>query len=555
MKAKYILSIMALLIGASCSDDNENTPGFTLDEKEIQMEAVGGTREVHVSVPDNWTATPSESWVQVSPTNGKSSEICVIKVDTTILANKQREAIINFKTRNDAETRSLKIVQAGFDKALTLSTTSVELENYADYGKRYFDVEVTSNVDFKVDIPQDAATWLSYDKYKFTLDCGARPRKTTIRFNWEGNTDATNREAKINFLVAEGNEDMVKHDALLISQERAPEITPTREGDSLALVIIERKLNVAVKWDKNESLMNWPQVKLWEEQDKGCTPENLGRVRAVEFSQFITKEGIPDEIRYLTELETLSFFSNGNKFMYSFDTGTAITQLTKLKNLRIYSFGLTTLPPEFVNLKNLVTLDLSSNNFQEVPAILTPENFPNLRHLSLATNRRSHEIDLTGTNKYPKEEWGGLYGSNNNNNSNLSNPMLERLFKWENLESLVLSNNIIKGTLPKMAYGVPKYTKEEVEANDTLKTAASVLVGKPKVLPHCKDLRIGLNYLHGDLPDWLLHHPYLMFWSPEISIFNQNRGKDDQGIMPGFSNVPTSFEYFYELYPILKPKY
>ena len=150
MKAKYILSIMALLIGASCSDDNENTPGFTLDEKEIQMEAVGGTREVHVSVPGNWTATPSESWVQVSPTNGKSSEICVIKVDTTILANKQREAIINFKTRNDAETRSLKIVQAGFDKALTLSTTSVELENYADYGKRYFDVEVTSNVDFKV---------------------------------------------------------------------------------------------------------------------------------------------------------------------------------------------------------------------------------------------------------------------------------------------------------------------------------------------------------------------------------------------------------------------
>lgn len=250
MKAKYILSIMALLIGASCSDDNENTPGFTLDEKEIQMEAVGGTREVHVSVPGNWTATPSESWVQVSPTNGKSSEICVIKVDTTILANKQREAIINFKTRNDAETRSLKIVQAGFDKALTLSTTSVELENYADYGKRYFDVEVTSNVDFKVDIPQDAATWLSYDKYKFTLDCGARPRKTTIRFNWEGNTDATNREAKINFLVAEGNEDMVKHDALLINQERAPEITPTREGDSLALVIIERKLNVAVKWDK-----------------------------------------------------------------------------------------------------------------------------------------------------------------------------------------------------------------------------------------------------------------------------------------------------------------
>lgn len=71
MKAKYILSIMALLIGASCSDDNENTPGFTLDEKEIQMEAVGGTREVHVSVPGNWTATPANHGYRFRPPTAK----------------------------------------------------------------------------------------------------------------------------------------------------------------------------------------------------------------------------------------------------------------------------------------------------------------------------------------------------------------------------------------------------------------------------------------------------------------------------------------------------
>ena len=75
--------------------------------------------------------------------------------------------------------------------------------------------------------------------------------------------------------------------------------------------------------------------------------------------------------------------------------------------------------------------------------------------------------------------------------------MLERLFKWENLESLVLSIILSKGHCLKMAYGVPKYTKEEVEANDTLKTAASVLVGKPKVLPPLQGFTYRLK-----LPAW-----------------------------------------------------
>lgn len=556
MKIKHIFSMMVLaLVGAACSDDEEQLPGFALDTQDLKMEAVGGTREVKVTVPGNWTATPSESWVQVSPAHGKYGETCIIKVDTTLLANEQRKAAVRFVTRDDAEARTLSIVQEGFKKALTLSETIVSLVNYADFGKRYFDVEVTSNVEFEVKIPEEATSWISYDKYKFTLDRGATPRKTTIRFNWEGNTDPQNREAKVLFVVKD--EDMAHHDALLISQDRAPEITPDAKGDSLALVIIERKLNSIIgdqKWDKSEPMMNWSGVRLWEEKDRGCTPENMGRVRAVEFSMFYTKEGIPDEIRHLTALETLSFFSNGNEFMCSFDAGTAITELTNLKHLRIFAFGLATLPEEFKNLKNLETLDLSSNNFAEVPAVLTPENFPNLKHLNLSGNRkRYYGDDLTIAN-FPKEEWGGLYYSNGKfvNGRNI----LEQLFSWENLESLQLSQNILKGAIPAMnKYNMPKWTEKEVMANDTLKNAAEVLVGKPKVLPHCKVLKINGNYLRGEVPDWVIHHPWFMYWSPDMLIFNQQNGKDDDGNMPGFTNIPESYEYFYELYPLLKPEY
>lgn len=537
--------MMALALCASCSDD-EQMPGFALDTQEINMEAVGGTQKVRVTVPGSWTAVAGAPWIKVSPTNGTGDEVCEIKVDTTLLANEVREAKVRFVVRGSNDEQAVSIKQKGFKKALTLSTTSVALEDYAAYGKRYFDVEVTSNVNFKIDIPAEAQSWLNFDEYKFNLDRGATPRKATIRFNWEGNIEPNIRETMINFLVED--EDLAKHDALAISQKRAPEITPDAKGDSLVLCIIERKLNSITgqqMWDKSEPMMNWRNVRLWEESDKGCTPENIGRVRAVEFFQFYTKEGIPEEIRYLQCLETLSFFSNGNKFQHSFDAGTAITELTNLKHLRIFSFGLTSLPNEFKNLKNLVTLDLSGNNFQNVPAVLTPENFPNLRHLNLSTNRRYYTDDLTLETK-DKATWGGLYEERN---------ILQRLFAWENLESLQLSNNIIKGFIPQMnMWNMPKWTEEEVMANDTLRTAAKALIGKPKVLPHCKTLKINANYLRGTVPDWLLNHPYFLFWGPDVLIFNQHAGADDDGQMPGFTNVPETFEYYYNLYPVYKPK-
>lgn len=551
MKLRYIIGFWILaLAGTSCSDENEAQPFFALDIQDLQMEAVGGSQDVKVTVPGEWTATASEPWVQVSPINGKSSEICTIKVDTTILANTDRTATVRFMTRNDADSRSLTITQKGFEKALTLSETSIKLSNFAENNKRTFDVEVISNVDFEVKIPDEATSWLSYEDYTFKLDAGARPRKTTIRFNWQGNTNPEARSAEVKFDVKET--DMVKHDALVISQDRAPEITPDRTGDSLALVIIEQKLNVYInnRWDKSEALSNWRGVDLWDELDKGVTPEKMGRVRAVEFAQFhITKdEALPDELGYLTCLETLSLFSNGNKFLCSFDNEKAnlkvLGKLTALKNLRIFSVGLIDLPEELKNLTELETLDLSGNNFQKLPDVLTPENFPKLKHLGLVNNRRSPSENL-GNITYPDTEWGGFFGQTD---------ILTRLFSWENLESLQLSNNIIQGSIPAMNQ-LPKWTREEVLANDTLKTAVNVLTRMPKVLPHCKDLRIGLNYLTGSLPQWLINHPWLRFWSPEVSIFKQCRELDKNGRKPGFGNVPKSFDYYYELYPLLKPEF
>lgn len=173
MKAIHIIGMATPAIGrVACSDDKENIE-FVLDTNELNIEAAGGTQNVKVSVSGNWTATASQPWVKVSPTNGLGTEVCTITVDSTLLANEQRTAVVRFATRTNAEARTINITQKGFDRALALSETNIVLENYTTVDKRHFDIEVTSNVDFEIVIPEEAQSWLSYEDYNFKLDAGA----------------------------------------------------------------------------------------------------------------------------------------------------------------------------------------------------------------------------------------------------------------------------------------------------------------------------------------------------------------------------------------------
>ena len=71
----------------------------------------------------------------------------------------------------------------------------------------------------------------------------------------------------------------------------------------------------------------------------------------------------------------------------------------------------------------------------------------------------------------------------------------------------------------------------------------------PRVLPKARSFSINLNFLTGDVPDWILFHPYLQEWNPDSMIFNQQEnGKNSAGFKVGFNNVDAvkfNFEYYY----------
>jgi hypothetical protein len=508
---------------------------FEVDTENITIGPEGGVKIVKVKSADRWIATVQEPWLTISPANGVGSVDCRVIIDSALAVN-QREAIIRINNQATDERMDFKVVQNGFDYQIVLSEPEVNIASYASLEEREFDVKVKSNVPFDVELPEGADSWLSYTLPELVLDRGVRPREVAVHFKWGVNFNPTSRDAVIKFNPKDSQVTPAIKNDLKINQEAAEEIEIGVKGDSLALIAINRALGCWTEFETSERLEFWDGVKVWE------SGENKGRVRSAEFFMFGTKEGIPFQVKYLTAAEELYFFSNTNTFLLSLDPGEHICELTQLKKLTIGAYGLTTLPDSFKNLSNLEYLDLSSNNFQTVPEVLTPENFPNLTALILNACQRHTIADLSNTTK---TNFGGLFEESDvDADGNKSFP--KRLLKWSKLDTLRLSVNYLEGTLPDLENDpdFPKWTAEEVNACDTL---PEILIGKPKVLPDTDLFAINLNRLYGTAPDWLLYHPKLDLWYPFSLVFFQE-GKASNGTRAGFDNEPANLDYYYEHY-------
>lgn len=536
MKLKsYIAVSLCAFALAGCSDDDRKI-GVTVDGDAIEIGAEGGTRNIKVTADDAWIATTNDPWITISPANGRGSAQCRIIIDSA-LRNEPRQGIVRIQNQNDwEERRDITVSQDGYDYAITLDDKEINVSNYAAYDDRSFDVRVKTNVDFDIEIPEEAQAWLTAGDYKVELDRGLRPREVTVRFNWGINSRDIERNAVVKFRPKD-EVTLARQDELSVNQNAAEPIEEdTRAGDSVALLAIARSLNMWESWETNEKMDNWDNVVLWEEGMDGYTPEKAGRVKFARFSTFGTKEGLPFEVQYLTAADELVFFSNTNWTTFDLSTGEYITKLGQLRRLTISGYGLVDLDPDFKNLKNLESLDISVNNFEKIPEVLTKENFPKLHALYLSTCQRGVIYDLSNTTT---THFGGLFEE-----TDQTREFPRRLLEWDNLDTLTLSVNYLQGRIPDMKDYARKYTQADISAADSLPQA---LVGTPKVLPNIKRFSINLNRLTGELPEWLLHHPALDWMDPFTLVFTQE-GKDQDGKLAGFTNEPVNLDEYYRFY-------
>ena len=555
---KIALGFIISISFVACNDNEVDGVAFSLDKNEITLGAEGGTDIVLIESNDNWTVSATVPWLSVSPASGVGNAACRVAVDSS-LVNDMRTAEIRFAPAT-LPSMSVTVKQMGYDKKIVPESDEITIESSAKMEERYFETTVTTNVKFSVvvDLLGAEQKWLTSESVSIDLDKGARPRTAKLRFDWKMNKDPESRVAEIRLIPVGDGAEEVDTAVISVMQKPAIKIEDNRAGDSITLVLMYELMNCWNNpWDTSENMQYWDGVELWEAGDKDLpAPEAVGRVRAVQYSFLVTKETIPAEIRHLKYLESLDISSNSSTMNLDIRLGSEICGLKHLKYLRMFSYGLVSLPDDFNRLgETLVALDLSANNFTEIPAILTPENFPKLKSLNLLGSRRWHTTDLRNKEEYKSKGGIGLNIDASTDNA------FRRLLLWENLEELSFSNCYIEGQIPDFKVGedsVVAYTTADITAlNDSIKDyTVDYLLGKPKILPNCTMLRLNLNFLTGSLPDWLLYHPHFIDWVPELLIFNQQEnGFNTAGERARFDNVPLTFDYYYDAFPGARAKY
>ena len=538
---RILIVISAIALAVACM--NETAVEFALDTTDIQVGPEGGVKTFKVTSSENWVASTQQPWITISPANGRGSVECKVMIDSTLKWNEVREGKVYINGENGSQ--SFTVSQKGFEYQIIPSESDVNIADYAAYGKRSFEIKVKANVDFNVQVPDNAINWLKTKKSTLTLDRDARPREVTIKFDWQVNSMPLERIAEVKFLPVKTVE-VPGNDGVKITQKAAlPIPVGTVEGDSLALLAVNRSLGVWTEYETTERMENWDGVEVWKTKD-----ERNGRVKSASFAAFTTKEGLPYEIQYLTAMEELFVYGNSNTFLIkSLDCGEYICKLTQLRKLTIGAYGLSSLHEDFTNLVNLEYLNLESNNFQKIPAVLNEENFPKLTALILNANTRYTIRDLSNDTR---ENIGGFVEEEG---------FPVRMLLWEKLDTLRLSANYLQGPLPtdeEMAQLLAqkgrttenlywrsgdKNIKDSIDVNNTFFDDNDI----PRVMPEMDFFAINLNRLYGELPNWLLYHPKLDLWYPDLLIWSQEgRASKKYGAnMAGFSNAPTNMNYYY----------
>lgn len=630
--SKKIIIGLALCAGivTSCKEDEAGVSNnISTDKDEITIGPEGGTEQVAVSTNADWVAGSAKPWISISPANGMGSADCRLAIDST-LENNARTTQIRFAAEGQ-EPKLITITQFGFNKQILLKEPEVEIENSAEYDKRFFETTISTNIHFKIDeenieysfaepmndtekveMEPERANWLTLpknDDLEVNLDRKARPRTIKVRFRWEMNTAPFTRVAKIRLIPQNPKEDKLKDadgkeiDAVILTVRQKPalKIEDNRSGDSLAIITINKKVQATMSFDTSENMQNWNYVTLWEATDDDLpSQEAIGRVRSVKFIMVNLKEGetLPKEVKHLKYLESFGIQSNANFQLREVLLGEEICELEHLKYLSVYAYGLIKLPDNFIKLggkgkeKGLEVLDLSSNNFPKLSTItdvVNQENFPHVRALLLSGCRRTDSFnDLSQMDNRGGSEYNGRpIGLH----VNITEEARERaaffkLLTWDNLVTLSLSYNFIEGQLPTdseitaalQAAGKPtRYTKDDfstdkkdyldklvgdtciwLKTNDNPVTYPGVngqykevVHGQdvPRVLPNARSLSINLNFMTGDMPKWILFHPYFVEWDPEVLVFNQQeRGKNSEGAPVLFDNIDNQkydYKYYY----------
>ncbi len=192
---------LVLTFVSGCSD-KEEPARITISESSVEyfhdrmdFSAEGGSKTVSFTTNKNWEVKISDSgmnvdWCTVTPSTGASGEITITIAVKENTSYGERNVVLTL-TAGDV-TEKLRVSQKQND-AILLSSSLYEIP--MEGGE--IDLEVRSNVNYSVEIPEQFRSWIHHKSSTRALE------SKNLEFKIDGNEDYGKREGEI--LITDGN--------------------------------------------------------------------------------------------------------------------------------------------------------------------------------------------------------------------------------------------------------------------------------------------------------------------------------------------------------------
>lgn len=185
MKASSLFTALGIIVFFASACEKEPSLDITTPTASgVELSSNGASGTVTITANHDWTATPSESWVTVTPTSGKASDKPV-KITISAGTNKTYEERTATVTITAGDLTQAITVRQEANVDIIVPAKSFELASDATS----FEVEIESNVNYTVSFSSDwirltGTKGLKTDKLTFSVDANdtydARSAQVTI---------------------------------------------------------------------------------------------------------------------------------------------------------------------------------------------------------------------------------------------------------------------------------------------------------------------------------------------------------------------------------------
>lgn len=182
MKTKLLHSLVAIALVASCT--TEQVPYLnTSSPTTIDVDSNGGRQSISFDTNNDWTARASDSWIQVSPSQGSSGSV---SVSVTISENPTFDDRSGYVTVESSGQSARFDIKQSTKHGYQISETNFSVGSNGGSIR----VPVQTNVDYTVSVDDKCKSWLSITQTK-ALSSGE------IVIKAEKNSTYDEREGKI----------------------------------------------------------------------------------------------------------------------------------------------------------------------------------------------------------------------------------------------------------------------------------------------------------------------------------------------------------------------